>query len=49
MDESSNPGSVECFRINSEQQTVIIIGPDEGCIELLDHIKDYLANKGIFT
>jgi hypothetical protein len=49
VDESSTPGSVECIRINSEQQTVVIIGPDKGCIELLDHIKDYLANNGIFT
>jgi len=49
VDESSTPGSVECIRINSEQKTVVIIGPDKGCIELLDHIKDYLANNGIFT
>jgi len=45
IEESSVPGKVECIRINSEQQTVVIVDKNEECKDLLDEMRAYLTGK----
>jgi hypothetical protein len=49
MEDSSVSGSVASIHIDSEQQTVIILGPDDECVQLLDYIENYSKSKSIFT
>ncbi|CAF3589360.1 unnamed protein product [Rotaria sordida] len=43
VSDSSSPGSVECIRKNSEDETLIIIDTTKQCTELLKHMRNYLT------
>ncbi len=47
VEESSDPGLIECIRNDSEGQTVIMIDQKEQCGGLLNKMRDYLESKNI--
>ncbi len=48
LENSSTPGTVDCIRIDSEKQTVIILDTNQECEELLEYVRDYLNGKEVF-
>jgi hypothetical protein len=42
---SSTPGVVECIRNNSDKETLVILDKNKECVELLEHVRNYLISK----
>jgi hypothetical protein len=45
VEESSEPGQVDCINNTSEGQTVIIMDRKQQCVDLLEKMRDYLENR----